>query len=101
MDIRQNLKAAAGELGLTLDFRRIKDPMRIHFRVITPEEHAARPQRGGRRRKTVAGWPAAPEVVPEAPEAVPDGQAAESEVQTARPKHGSRRRKSAAAIETA
>src|SRR4051812_17175148 len=46
--VRQNLKAAADELNLALDFRPIKDPTRIHFRVITHEERAARPRRGGR-----------------------------------------------------
>ena len=49
--VRQNLKAAADELNLALDFRPIKDKHRIHFRVITPEERAAKPRRGGRPRK--------------------------------------------------
>src|SRR5918998_6782756 len=39
--VRQNLKAAADELGIALDFRPIKDKNRMHFRVITPEEKAA------------------------------------------------------------
>ncbi len=49
--IRQNLKAAAEELGIALDFRPIKDKSRMHVRVITPEEKAAQPPRGGRPRK--------------------------------------------------
>jgi hypothetical protein len=51
--VRHNLKAAADELGHILDFRPIKDKARIHFRVITPEERAARPKRGGRLRATL------------------------------------------------
>ena len=50
--VRQNLKAAAEELNVALDFRPIRDPNRIHFRVITPEEQAARPKCGGRLRWT-------------------------------------------------
>jgi len=49
--VRQNLKAAAQELNLAFEFRPIKDRSRIHFRVITPEEAARRPKRGGRPRK--------------------------------------------------
>ncbi len=49
--VRQNLKAAADELNVALEFRPIKDKRRIHFRFITPEEKAARPKRGGRPRK--------------------------------------------------
>ena len=49
--VRQNLKAAADELNQALEFRPIKDKTRIHFRVITPEEKAAKPRRGGRPRK--------------------------------------------------
>ncbi len=52
--VRQNLKAAAEELGKALEFRPIKDKTRIHFRVITVEEKAARPKRGGRPRKKAA-----------------------------------------------
>ncbi len=47
--VRQNLAAAAEDLGIALDFRPIKDKTRIHFRVITVEEKAARPRRGGGR----------------------------------------------------
>ncbi len=50
--VRHNLQAAAEELNQVLDFRPIKDPSRIHFRVITPEERAARPTHGGRPRTT-------------------------------------------------
>ncbi len=49
--VRQNLKAAADELNKALEFRPIKDKSRIHFRVITLEEKAAKPKRGGRPRK--------------------------------------------------
>ena len=49
--VRQNLKAAADDLGIALDFRPIKVKNRIHFRIITPEEKAARPYRGGRPKK--------------------------------------------------
>ena len=49
--VRQNLKAAAAELHLALDFRPMKNPTRLHFRFITPEEHAAKPKRGGRPPK--------------------------------------------------
>ncbi len=52
--VRQNLKAAAQELSMALEFRPIKDKTRIHFRVITPEEKAAKPKRGGRPRKNPA-----------------------------------------------
>ncbi len=52
--VRLNLKTAADELGKALDFRPIKDTSRIHFRVITPEEKAAKPKRGGRPKKKAA-----------------------------------------------
>jgi hypothetical protein len=51
--VRQNLKAAADELNQALEFRPIKDRSRIHFRVITQEEKAAKPKRGGRPRKHI------------------------------------------------
>ena len=57
--VRHNLKAAAEELHQALEFRPIKDKTRIHFRVITPEEKAAKPKRGGRPRKNPAEAPAA------------------------------------------
>ena len=57
--VHQNLQAAADELNQVLDFRPIRDPSRIHFRVITPEERAARPQRGGRPRQRAGEAPAA------------------------------------------
>ena len=50
--VRQNLKVAADELQLALDFRPIRDPRRMHFRVITPEERAVRPKRRGGRPRT-------------------------------------------------
>ena len=49
--VRTNLKDAAGELGLALEFHPFKDKSRMHFRVITLEEKAARPTRSGRARK--------------------------------------------------
>src|SRR4051795_9354360 len=49
--VRANLHAAADEMGFALDFRPIKKPNRMHFRVISLEEYAARPKRGGRPRK--------------------------------------------------
>lgn len=51
---------AAQELNLVLDFRPIKNPSRLHFRVITPEAAAHKPRRGGRPRKSAgAGAPPA------------------------------------------
>ncbi len=49
--VRQNLKIAAKEIGKLIEFRPIKDSMRIRFRIITPEEQAAKPRRPGRPRK--------------------------------------------------
>ena len=46
--VRQQLKTAGQAVGYALDFCPTKDPMRIHFRVITPEERAAHPKPGGR-----------------------------------------------------
>ena len=63
--VRQNLKAAADELGIALVFRPIRDKHRIHFRVITQEEKAARPPRGGRPRKV------RPEVLQETSDVAP------------------------------
>ncbi len=51
--VRTNLKDAAGELGLALEFHPFKDKRRMHFRVMTLEEKAARPYRGGGRPKKV------------------------------------------------
>ncbi len=62
--VRLNLKAAADELNLALEFRPIKDSTRMHFRFITPEAQAARPKRGGRPRKQRPAAPAAPEDAP-------------------------------------
>jgi hypothetical protein len=49
--VRRNLKAAAEELNLALDFRPQKNQSRLHVRFITPEEKAAQPKRTGRPRK--------------------------------------------------
>ncbi len=51
--VRRNLKVAADELGIALDFRPTKDKGRIHFRVITLEEKAGKPKHGGGRPKRV------------------------------------------------
>ena len=48
--VREALHAAAAELNLTLDFRPIKDPSRLHFRVRPRQAHVARPRRAGRPR---------------------------------------------------
>ncbi len=73
--VRQNLQAAAEELNLALDFRPIRDKRRIQFRVMTPEERAARPKRGGRPRQRAgeapAAQPAQPVGAPAAPVALP------------------------------
>ncbi len=65
--VRQNLKAAADELGIALDFRPIKDKSRMHVRVISPEEKAAMPPRGGRPKKGQPQPEAIQETVEEAP----------------------------------
>ena len=67
--VRQNLKTAAAEQNIGLEFRPVKDPSRIHLRFITIEEQAAKPKRGGRPRK------GAPAVAADA--AAADGQAQE------------------------
>ncbi len=52
--VRQNLKTAADELGMALEFRPIKTRNRIHLRVISLEQKAALPKRPGRPRKVQA-----------------------------------------------
>jgi hypothetical protein len=47
--VRQNLKAAAAEQNLAVEFRPVKDPARLHMRFISLEEQAAKPKRGGGR----------------------------------------------------
>ena len=69
--VRQNLKAAAEELHLALDFRPIRDPNRIHLRVMTPEERAARPKRGGGRPRKPAPEQPMEDGPPEAPAEAP------------------------------
>ena len=64
--VRTNLKDAASELGLALEFHPFKDKRRMHFRVMTLEEKAARPYRGGGRPKK-----AHPEVAQETLEEAP------------------------------
>ena len=83
--VRQNLKAAAEELGITLDFRPIKDKSRMHVRVITPEEKAAQPPRGGRPRK------AEPETIQETSNEAPQ-EANGTEPPAAPPARARRRR---------
>ncbi len=55
--VREHLKLAAAELDRALEFRQVKDPTRLHFRLVTPEEYAAKPK-GGRRSKTPQSAPA-------------------------------------------
>src|SRR5919205_1171861 len=45
--VRQNLKAAAAEQNIGVEFRPVKDPSRIHLRFISLEEQTANPKRGG------------------------------------------------------
>ena len=40
--VRKDLREAASELQLALAFRPTKDPTRIHFRVLSADEYAAR-----------------------------------------------------------
>ena len=51
--VRQNLKAAAAEQNIAVEFRPVRDPSRLHVRFITVEEQAARPKRGGGRPRKV------------------------------------------------
>ena len=78
--VRQNLKAAAAEQNLGVEFRPMKDPSRIHMRFISPEEQAAKPKgRGGRPRKIdqalgdLAEVPGHTEPADEQAEAQPEG----------------------------
>ncbi len=53
--VRQQLKTVAQTMGYALDFRPTKDPMRIHFRVITPRNgRPIQTKPGGRPRKHAA-----------------------------------------------
>ena len=49
--VRRQLKTAAGDLGMALEFRPIKTKNRMHIRVVTLEEKAANPYRGGKSKK--------------------------------------------------
>ncbi len=49
--VRRQLKAAASDLGMALEFHRIKTKNRMHIRIITLEEKAAKPYYGGRPKK--------------------------------------------------
>ncbi len=74
--VRQNLKAAAAELNIALEFRPIKDKTRIYVRFITLDEHAAKPKRGGRpprqrARESVTAEGGSEGAQTAAPEAVP------------------------------
>ena len=51
--VRQNLKTAAAEQNLAVEFRPVRDPARLHVRFISLEEQAARPKRGGGRPRKV------------------------------------------------
>ncbi len=48
---RLNLKEAAEELEKALKFYPVRDEKLLTFQVITPEERAAQPRRGGRPRR--------------------------------------------------
>ena len=87
--VRQNLKAAAAEQNLGLEFRPLKDPSRIHLRFITIEEQAAKPKRGGRPRKS-----ASPDVTDaaDAAGAAPAPSAASPAEQQAQPAPAKQRR---------
>ena len=86
--VRTNLKDAAGELGLALEFHPFKDKHRMHFRVITLEEKAARPYRGGGRPKKVP-----PEVAQETLEEAPRETGGTSTEPEATPAAKTRRRR--------
>ncbi len=86
--VRTNLKDAAGELGLALEFHPFKDKRRMHFRVITLEEKAARPYRGGGRPKK-----AQPEVAQETIEEAPQETGGNGTEPPAAPPARSRRRR--------
>ena len=51
--VRLLINEAAESLGLALSYRPRRDPNLMYFDVISPEEKAARPKRGGRPRKQV------------------------------------------------
>ncbi len=86
--VRTNLKDAAGELGLALEFHPFKDKHRMHFRVMTLEEKAARPYRGGGRPKK-----AQPEVAQETLEEAPQETGGNSTEPEATPAARPRRRR--------
>ena len=103
--VRQNLKAAAAEQNIGIEFRPIKDPARLHIRFITVDEQAAKPKgRGGRRRKSehplaeLAEGNGETEEADEATEASGEGEGAteaqpgEAQEQSATPKRRRTRR---------
>ena len=49
--VRRQLKVAANDLGMALEFRPIRGKNRMHIRIITLEEKAAKPYYGGRPKK--------------------------------------------------
>ena len=83
--VRTNLKDAAGELGLALEFHPFKDKRRMHFRVMTLEEKAARPYRGGGRPKK-AQPEVAQETIEEAPQKTGDNRTEPEATPAARPR---------------
>ena len=83
--VRTNLKDAAGELGLALEFHPFKDKRRMHFRVMTLEEKAARPYRGGGRPKK-AHPEVAQETIEEAPQETGDNSTEPEATPVARPR---------------
>ena len=84
--VRQNLKAAAQELNIALDFRRIKNRSRMHFQFITPGEHAAKAKRGGRPPKQRTTEAAASDSGSEAAQTPGPSEAAGGEVQPTTPR---------------
>jgi hypothetical protein len=84
--VSQKLKAAAQELNIALDFRRIKDRSRMHFQFITAEERAAKAKRGGRPPKQRITESAASDGGSEAAQTPGPSEAAGGEVKPATPR---------------
>ena len=90
--VRQNLKTAAAEQQLGVEFRPVKNPSRIHLRFISLEEQAARPKRpGGRPRKVDQALAERAEVNGEA-EGADEQTEAQPEAEQAQPTPPKRRR---------
>ncbi len=94
--VRTNLKDAASELGLALEFHPFKDKHRMHFRVMTLEEKAARPYRGGGRPKK-AQPEAAQKTIEEAPQETGGNSTEPGATPAARPRRRRNRQQQASA----